>query len=82
MIIQNKFAITPLALLMLVVLRLQMAHIIQSANGQLMLQTMTSATQQATAGQIQVAQAAGTQQHPQLQQIQVLPISGLQVSCK
>lgn len=52
-----------------------MAHIIQTANGQLMLQTLTNAAP-VSAAPIQVA-TAGTQ-HPQLQQIQVLPISGLQ----
>ncbi|KAA0201817.1 hypothetical protein HAZT_HAZT009791 [Hyalella azteca] len=48
----------------------QMAHIIQTANGQLMLQTLTNAAP----APIQVTNA----QHPQLQQIQVVPISGLQ----
>ena len=60
----------------------QVAHLIQSANGQLMLQAVGGTTQQAGAGaghiQVATAAAAGTQ-HPQLQQIQVLPISGLQV---
>lgn len=47
------------------------AHIIQTAGGQLMLQTVGGT------GSIQVAQAGGTQQ---LQQLQVVPASGIQVS--
>ncbi|KAK8752007.1 hypothetical protein OTU49_011669 [Cherax quadricarinatus] len=47
----------------------QGAHIIQTAGGQLMLQTVGGS------GSIQVAQAGGTQQ---LQQLQVVPASGLQ----
>lgn len=49
-----------------------MTHLIQTANGQLMLQTINSP---GPAGQIQVGS-----QHPHLQQIQVLPISSLQVN--
>ncbi|KAK8376147.1 hypothetical protein O3P69_008697 [Scylla paramamosain] len=45
------------------------AHIIQTAGGQLMLQTVGGT------GSIQVAQAGGTQQ---LQQLQVVPASGIQ----
>lgn len=45
------------------------AHIIQTAGGQLMLQTVGGS------GSIQVAQAGGTQQ---LQQLQVVPASGIQ----
>lgn len=47
----------------------QGAHIIQTAGGQLMLQTVGGS------GSIQVASANGQQ----LQQIQVIPASGLQV---
>ncbi|KAG7162757.1 Nuclear transcription factor Y subunit alpha-like [Homarus americanus] len=47
----------------------QGAHIIQTPSGQLMLQTVGGS------GSIQVAQAGGTQQ---LQQLQVVPASGLQ----